>query len=171
MFQHPGLFFLSPDYMVVGTRFFLHRDERLPNALSVQHKTVLRHKYLPEYVWTCCFSGFHMKGYADIQTLRHTGKVILIERISVEICWLWAWLSEVMIGFSSVLLGHVLDGYPRSLKSLARFNIELGLERLVDIINNIDNKKLLKNVFVVVQSFDLIWPHTRSCNDVVWPVC
>lgn len=50
MFQHPGLFFLSPDYMVVGTRFFLHRDERLPNALSVQHKTVLRHKYLPEYV-------------------------------------------------------------------------------------------------------------------------
>ncbi len=94
-----ALLFISWLY-VVGTRFFLHRDERLPNALSVQHKTVLWHKYLPEYVWTCCFSWFHMKGYADIQTLRQTGKVISIDyRISVENCRLWAWLSEVMFGF------------------------------------------------------------------------
>jgi len=36
MFQHPGLFFLSPDYMVVETRFFLHRDERLPNVFYMK---------------------------------------------------------------------------------------------------------------------------------------
>ncbi len=59
------------------------------------------------------------------------------------------------------------------MKNLARFtcNIELGLESLVNIINNIDNKKKWKNVFVVVQSFDLIWPYIRSYNDAVWPVC
>ncbi len=44
----------------------------------------------------------------------------------------------------------------------------LGLQRLVDIIDNIDNKKLSTNIFFV-ELFDLIWPNVRACNTAVWP--
>ncbi len=46
-----------------------------------------------------------------------------------------------------------------------KFCSRLGLKRLFDIIDNVDNKKL-SNFFLK----DLIWPNVRACNTAGWPV-
>ncbi len=56
-------------------------------------------------------------------------------------------------------------------KTCLQYLENLGLKRLVDIIDNVDNEKLSTNIFVVEYSFDLIWPNVRACNIAVWPAC
>ncbi len=60
-------------------------------------------------------------------------------------------------------------GHVRAIILLFEKHLAIGLQRLVDIIDNVDNKKLSTNISVVEYSFDLIWPNVRVCNTAVWP--